>query len=184
MKEIAVTSALTLQSLESELANGGPVLLDLISPPEGCDRLDLLRRVTRSLGPLVVRFSGVLKTPLAEVAGLAAEAEWKPGSLLDLRGALLTPFLWQKGDASLFRLIARHGPLIEPGELLSAHPGTMGRSPAALGLALWLIEDGRGSSKRLALARELAAFRFVMGLPDRAEGVKAFLEKRPSGFGW
>ena len=147
-------------------------------------REELLVAISRRGGVAVARFSGTLRTPLVEAALLCDEAEWEGDSCLDLSDALLSPLLSRAGVALARALLARHGPVLPAGAVLRAAEFSGRRSPAALGIVLGLLEASRFGGEVAALAREKAAFRMVMALPDRDEGVAAFRERRPPRFGW
>jgi enoyl-CoA hydratase/carnithine racemase len=183
VKRLAIEASTSLEEIEETATGPGPFELDLREAPEGIPRLELLRLLMRARSPFVVTFRRTLVTPLVEIAGLASGGEWFGDVRLDLRGALLMPFLWSNGYREVKRALLEHGALVPPGRFIRPHGGNR-HSPRALGLLLELLDSGKESSERLALARELAAFRFVMTLPDREEGVKAFLEKRQPSFDW
>lgn len=183
MRRLVVTASTRVEEIERASVDAHSLELELRQAPAGTTRLDLLRTCSRLDVPVVARFSGLLRTPLVEVAGLAACAEWSPGARLDLNGALLVPFLWSAGYPELRRVLLKYGSVVPAEVLLRPHPGTRS-SPRALRILLDLLDAGRNATEGAALARELAAFRFVMTLPDREEGVRAFLEKRDPRFDW
>ncbi len=184
MKTVRIVSELGLCDLARQLGGHEPLLLELANAPLSISRLDLLRAVCGVQAPLMARFGGELESPLVEIACLAIESEWEPQSRLNLKGALAAPLLFRIGECELVRLVARHGLSLDPGLVLRPFRGSAARSAVALNFALSLADASRAGSERNALARELAAFRFVMTLPDRVEGVRAFLEKRSPHFDW
>lgn len=165
------------------LEEAGPVTLVLSSPPRRIDREELLRAIAAAAGPVVAHLPSTVGTPLSEAACLADEASWEPGALLDLRGALLGPLLLRLGLPAARRLLALRGPLLEPSDVLVPHR-SHGRSAAAVALASELVVRSPGSGRAAGMARELAAFRWALTLPDRLEGVAAFRERRPPSFAW
>ena len=56
------------------------------------------------------------------------------------------------------------------------------KGPAAVALAKRVLQQGQDADLRTAHALETAAFGLVFASDDRAEGMDAFLEKRPPKF--
>ncbi|MCC6129081.1 MAG: hypothetical protein IT186_04070 [Acidobacteria bacterium] len=183
MRRLRLVAGTPLAQLDQVSLSGEAFELDLAGAPRAVTRLDLLLTLARATAPFVVHFSGTLKTPLVEVAALASGAEWTPGAVLDLRRALLAPLLWSAGERELRAAVLVHGSRVPADALLRRRVGTT-HSARALHVLLDLLDAGRGGAAESAFARELAAFRFVMTLPDREEGVRAFLEKRQARFDW
>lgn len=147
-------------------------------------RLELLLAASEFPGVLLVSFDRDLATPLAELAGLSLAARFPEGARLDLRGALLAPLVARVGAAALRRIVAREGPIVPAGAVLSTpgFPGTH-RSPLALALAEEALRAPR-RDRREAMARELALFGLALSAADRVEGVRAFRERRRPEFDW
>lgn len=175
-------ASLPAEELLAALRGEGPLLLELYGRPSGLARLDLLEAVIRFRPPLLTRFSGLLATPLVEVACLSTESEWEEGTALELAGMLLSPLLLRVGLRAACRLLATGRP-VRAEEVLqrAGKPGE--RSPEALAVSLDLIAPG-AAGLAAPLARERAAFGLIMACPDRVEGVKAFRERRPPRFDW
>ena len=184
MRELAVDGALEPRALAAALSSSAPLLLDLVAPPREVGRLELLSALLRFDGVLVARFGGVLAPPLAEAALLAPLADWREGARLDLSDALLAPLVCRVGRSRAVALLLAHGPVLDAGAVLTRlPPGERSRSALALATArdlLWVPPSGR----RVPLARERAAFAWLLGAGEKAEGLKAFRERRPPSFGW
>src|SRR5262249_27496926 len=130
---------------------------------------------------VVARFAGTLGTPLAELALLAPFAEYDDAARLDLTGALLSPLLARLGATQAFGALAK-GPMLVASDVLPPFAGSGGRSAAALRIIPELLASPAFPCS--LLAEERAAFSLVMTLPDRAEGLRAFREKRAPRFDW
>ncbi|MEO6326188.1 MAG: hypothetical protein ABIT01_16845 [Thermoanaerobaculia bacterium] len=165
------------------LAEPGPLELRLLAPPRDMARLALLSAVASADGPSRARFAGRLVSPLTEIACLCGEAIWSEGAELDFTGALLGPLLGRVGPRRAMRLLLPGRLRIAAGEILSRFPEPEGRrSPLALRAVVELTSWP--SSAILGMAREKAAFRLVMGGPDRTEGLLAFRSRRAPTFPW
>lgn len=184
MRTLALTASLAPLHLLRSLGERGPLRLVLEEPPAGLGRADLLGALLFAAGPVVAHLPRTVGTPLAEVACLADEATWEGGALLDMRHALLSPLLFRLGSLQARRILALHGPVLEPADVLALHRGGEGRSAAAVALAAELVTRARGLGPLARMERELAAFLLALTFPDRLEGVAAFREKRPPGFDW
>jgi hypothetical protein len=183
LKRLAVNARLGATALYEALEGSGPLELALDEPPGDVSREALLLSAARRDWPLVVRFEGTLATPLAELAVIATLSEHGAEARLDLRGALLAPFLLRVGTPALARLVLAHGPLLPASSLLLSAHRHEGRSPLALCLAVDLLRAAPRSEAN-AFAREKAAFAFALASPDRLEGIAAFRGKRAPRFHW
>ena len=184
MRGLVLSAATSAAELHEALRPPTALFLLLEGAPRRVGREELLSEVSRRGGVTVARFSGTLRTPLAEVALLCDEAEWEGDGFLDLSGALLSPLLARAGVRPARTLLARHGPVLPAGAVLRVGDRSGRRSPTALGLVLGLLDASRFGGESAALAREKAAFRTVMALADRDEGVAAFRGRRPPRFDW
>jgi hypothetical protein len=183
LKRLTVDTRLAPETLYEALEATGPLELVLAEPPEDVSREALLLSAARRFWPLVVRFEGTLSTPFAELAALSTLAEHPADARLDLRGALLTPFIFRIGARELARHAVAHGPLLPASALLLSARAREGRSPLALSLAMELLRAAPRSDAN-AFAREKAAFAFALASPDRLEGIAAFRSRRPPRFDW
>lgn len=184
MREETLSRRSSGEDVRRALSLPSPLRLRLLAAPDELSREALLSAVASRACLLVARFEGTLATPLVETALLADEAEWVPGSALDVTGALLFPLAFRVGEAQSRRLLASTGAVLSPGSALRAFSSGQARSPVSLALSARLLDAGRRGGLAPALAREKAAFRLVMALADRNEGVRAFLERRPPRFDW
>jgi hypothetical protein len=180
VRRLVVDATLSAGALLDAFQGSEPLDLTLESPPP-LARGELLAAAARSDALFVTRFSGALATPLAELALLSLASEWAEGGSLDLTGALLTPLVRRTGLAQARRLLAK-GPLVAAEDVLAPWRGAAGRSAAAVRLVRGLLASPCGPAQLLALER--AAFQLVMTLPDRAEGIRAFRERRAPRFDW
>ncbi|KAA0250906.1 MAG: hypothetical protein EDX89_22360 [Acidobacteria bacterium] len=184
MRSLVLSAASRPPDVLRALVEPGPLRLVLDAAPAGLPREDLLRAVAASPGPVVAHLPHSVGTPLVEVAFLADEATWEAGALLDVSEALLTPLLLRLGPREALGVLLAQGTLLEPAGVLALHRGAEGRSASAVALAAELVTRGRGLGPGPRMARELAAFRLALTMPDRLEGVAAFREKRSPSFDW
>jgi len=180
MRRLVLDGALDAGLLERELAKAGPLRLELTAAPR-TPRLDLLLAVVRAEALVLAAFERTLGSPLAEVALLSHAAEFPEGALLDLDGALLSPLVARVGVARARRLLARSA-VMRADDALPRFPGPLARSAVAVRIASGLLASAAPPAGLMAL--EKAAFAFAMALPDRAEGIRAFRERRPPAFDW
>jgi enoyl-CoA hydratase len=89
-------------------------------------------------------------------------------------------------DAETALRIGLANRLFEPDALLDAALAAAARiaerGPAAVALAKRVMQEGQDADLRVAHALEQQAFGLVFASEDRAEGMDAFLEKRPPRF--
>ncbi len=180
MRELVVGPAVSPGALLDALSHPGPILLELHGPSP-VPRLPLLLAAARSEALVLVRFVGILTSPLAELALLAHSAEFAEDARLDLRNSLLSALVARVGYARA-RVLLSNGPVVDAASVLPRFAGPAGRSASAVSLVAELLAPS--ASPRALLARERAAFELVMALPDRAEGIRAFRERRPPAFDW